>query len=121
MTVIGTMRQKHTINSRARLGLLVLVATLSAAATGLAQSVGDAQVGRDVAASLCSPCHQIDGVARDPNRVPPGFGAIADMASQTELSLRVFLQTPHGDMPRYQLSKNEIDDIIAYILSLRGR
>jgi mono/diheme cytochrome c family protein len=53
--------------------------------------------------------------------VPPGFGAVADMPSQTVLSLRIFLQTPHGNMPRYQLTTNETDDVIAYILSLRAR
>lgn len=52
--------------------------------------------------------------------MPPDFGAVAAMPRQTEMSLRVFLQTPHGEMPRYQFSRGELDDIIAYILSLRS-
>jgi len=39
----------------------------------------------------------------------------------TALSLSVFLQTPHHRMPDYALSRNEIADLVAYILSLRGR
>jgi hypothetical protein len=33
--------------------------------------------------------------------------------------LRVFLQTPHDRMPDLHLSREEIDDLIAYILSMR--
>ena len=102
-------------------GLGALYAGLFCAGGALAQGVGDARVGREVATSLCIRCHQIDGAGRDPARVPPGFGAVAEMASQTALSLRVFLQTPHGEMPRYQLTRDETDDVIAYILSLRAR
>jgi mono/diheme cytochrome c family protein len=35
------------------------------------------------------------------------------------MSLRVFLQTPHANMPNFQLSRAETDAIVAYILSLR--
>lgn len=121
MTAIRIRRQKRAMAFRCGLGLLALGAPLFAAGAGRAQGVGDARAGREVATSLCIQCHQIDGAGRDPSRVPPGFGAIADTASQTALSLRVFLQTPHGNMPRYQLTRDETDDVIAYILSLRAR
>lgn len=104
-----------------RWGLGALCASVVCAGGALAQGVGDARAGRAVATSLCIQCHDIDGAARDPSRVPPGFGAVADIASQTALSLRVFLQTPHGAMPRYQLTPTETDDVIAYIQSLRAR
>lgn len=101
--------------------LLALGVALLAAGAGRAQDIGDARAGREVATSLCIQCHRIDRAGREPGRIPPDFGAIADMGSQTALSLRVFLQTPHGNMPRYQLTRGEIDDVIAYILSLRAR
>ena len=41
------------------------------------------------------------------------------MKSTTRLSLRVFLQTPHDRMPNLQLNRDEIDNVSAYILSLR--
>ncbi|HME21745.1 MAG TPA: hypothetical protein VKI44_10430, partial [Acetobacteraceae bacterium] len=51
----------------------------------------------------------------------PTFAAIADMKSTTVLSLRAFLQTPHARMPDLNLSRDEIDDLAGYILSLRRR
>ena len=39
----------------------------------------------------------------------------------TELSLRVFLQTPHRNMPNLQLSQKETDDVIGFILSLKAQ
>lgn len=121
MVAIGIGRRKRGMVLHRVLGLLALGAALSAAEAGGAQSIGDARAGREVATSLCIQCHRIDGVGRDPSRIPPDFGAIADMGSQTALSLRIFLQTPHGNMPRYQLTRDETDDVIAYILSLRAR
>ncbi len=102
-------------------GLAALAFVLAGAAAATAQEAGDARAGRAVAIALCLPCHAIDGASRDPARVPPDFGAVANMPSQTALSLRVFLQTPHGAMPRYQLSPTETDDVIAYVLSLKAR
>jgi mono/diheme cytochrome c family protein len=74
-----------------------------------------------IATTLCVQCHRITGSDNDPNRTPPDFGAVANMRSFTELSMRVFLQTPHGQMPRYQFSQTELDDIVAYLSSLRQR
>lgn len=89
--------------------------------TALAQNIGDPAAGRIVASTLCVQCHRVTAQDTDPNRTPPDFGAVANMPSFTELSMRVFLQTPHGQMPRYQFSPAELDDIIAYLASLRRR
>jgi mono/diheme cytochrome c family protein len=105
----------------ARAGLAALTLLLVGVAGAAAQESGDARAGRAVATALCLPCHAIDGASRNPTRVPPDLGAVADMPSQTALSLRVFLQTPHGNMPRYQLTATETDDVIAYVLSLKAR
>jgi mono/diheme cytochrome c family protein len=84
-----------------------------------AQSIGDLTAGRMIAATLCVQCHRITGSDNDPDRTPPDFGAVANMRSFTALSMRVFLQTPHGQMPRYQFNQTEMDDIVAYLSSLR--
>jgi len=86
-----------------------------------AQDTGDPSAGRTIASALCAQCHRVMAQDIDPNRTPPDFGAVANMPSFTELSMRVFLQTPHGQMPRYQFSLAELDDIIAYLASLRRR
>jgi hypothetical protein len=48
----------------------------------------------------------------------PPFQLVARQPSTTELALRVFLRTSHAGMPNILLSEAEIDDIVAYIVSL---
>ena len=43
---------------------------------------------------------------------------IARMPSTTQLSLKVFMQSSHGNMPNLVLNADEIDAIAAYILDL---
>ena len=50
----------------------------------------------------------------------PSFAAIAAMPSTTAMSLRVLLRTPGDRMPDLALSREETDDLVGYILSLRG-
>jgi hypothetical protein len=50
---------------------------------------------------------------------PPSFQSIADLPSTTGLSLKVFLRSPHRNMPNLLVSEAESDDVIAYILSLK--
>lgn len=100
--------------------VLALCASLIGSYGAVAQEIGNSDAGRGIAETWCAQCHRISGRERDVSRVPPDFGAVADMPSQTRLSLRVFLQTPHGNMPRFQFTPAETDNIIAYLLSLRA-
>jgi hypothetical protein len=43
------------------------------------------------------------------------------MPSTTSMSLHAFLMTPHGQMPDFASTRAQIDDVVAYILSLRSR
>ena len=80
----------------------------------------DVAAGHRLAESWCSSCHLVGpGSARGVSNGTPTFMAIGEQKSTTALSLRVFLQTPHGQMPDLHLSRDEIDDLAAYILSLR--
>ena len=49
----------------------------------------------------------------------PTFLDVANMASTTALSLKVFLRTSHKEMPNLLISETDSDDLIAYILSLK--
>ncbi len=77
--------------------------------------------GKLIAQVWCSNCHLVDpqqrGVARD---ATPMFLSIARMKSTTAASLAAFLKTRHGGMPDLNLGRNEIEDVSAYILSLRN-
>ncbi len=86
-----------------------------------AQETGDPAAGQRLAEKWCSgACHVIGPASeRGTSSGIPTFAAIARMPSTTPMSLRVFLQTPHAGMPDLHLSRDEIADLAAYILSLR--
>jgi mono/diheme cytochrome c family protein len=103
------------------LQLIALVATaLATRATWAAGDTMEVSAGRELALNWCSECHV---VAENQDRVPsdgvPTFFAIANHRSTTELGLRVFLTSPHGKMPNIMLTREQMDEIIAHILSLR--
>ncbi|MDR3539000.1 MAG: cytochrome c [Acetobacteraceae bacterium] len=97
---------------------LLLVAAICPVA---AQDLGDVATGRRLAETWCGECHTVTPTRMREVRRVPTFNAIADMTSTTPLSLRAFLQTPHDKMPDLHLNHDETDDLIGYILSLRGR
>jgi mono/diheme cytochrome c family protein len=101
----------------------VVVALISAASAQVAPTAGDPQAGQAFALQNCSGCHVVSPRQATLPSVAnvPGFQAIAKMRSTTEMSLRAFLATPHPKMPNYILTPNDTTDVIAYILSLRGR
>lgn len=81
---------------------------------------GDPEAGLKLARAWCSNCHLIESSGQATSTGAPTFAAIARNSSVTPLSLKVFFQSPHQRMPDLHLSNSEIDDLIAYILSLRG-
>lgn len=105
----------------AALGLLALLLVSLHRAAGAAQLPrGDDPVSRGQALveAWCLACHGVGppGAAARPDL---DFEAIASMPSTTALSLRVFLQSSHRDMPNIVLKGKELDDIVAFILSLK--
>ena len=82
----------------------------------------DTSAGMQIAQAWCSDCHLVDPRERKSGRSSaPTFLSIARMKSTTESSLAAFLATPRGrgHMPNVVLSRQEIQDVSAYILSLR--
>lgn len=104
-------------------GIVAFLMLITLTGQASAQSdIGDVRDGRRIADAWCANCHRVapdgPGPATD---AAPGFAAVAAMNSTTPMSLRVFLQSPHRNMPNFQLSRAETDNLIAYILSLRAR
>jgi mono/diheme cytochrome c family protein len=82
----------------------------------------DVAAGEHIAKTWCAGCHVVGSEVHKPaNDAIPSFSSVAKMDSTTATSLEVFLTTPHGRMPDYSLSRNEIRNVSAYILSLRGK
>ncbi|MGE0745994.1 MAG: cytochrome c [Rhodospirillales bacterium] len=83
---------------------------------------GDPQEGAALAQRLCAGCHDVSpGRALDRVAVAPSFRIVAERPATTSLSLRVFLWTPHADMPDVMLTPEQVDAVASYILSLRER
>jgi len=103
--------------------LLLVGALLAAGLTEAAPAqtlMGDRDDGYALARKTCARCHRV-GKAEDTPKLYPAsaFQDIADNPASTELSLRVFLRSPHRDMPDLILTDAEIDNVVAYILGLR--
>ncbi len=83
----------------------------------------DTSAGKAVAQKLCINCHIVEPGGAVQNAAPdvPSFAAISDKAGQTEQHLRAFIMNPHPPMPEVQLTTYELDNIVAYILSLKDR
>ncbi len=95
-----------------------LALTMLPAAAQVAQ--GDPQQGQALAQAWCSSCHMVSPQQRNAgNDAVPSFASVARMPSTTQMSLEAFLQSPHPPMPDLKLSRNQLDDVAAYILSLR--
>jgi len=100
---------------------LLAAALLVGSAAWAADDVGDPVAGRKVAQAWCSNCHVFPGSTHATATGAPSFSAIAANRTTTPLGLRAFLQTPHHRMPDLHLSNSEMDDLIAFILSTRGK
>jgi mono/diheme cytochrome c family protein len=81
---------------------------------------GDVNAGKQVAAGWCAACHRVDSNVGIVDGAPD-FYSIANLPSTTALSLKVFLETSHDQMPNFRLTQRETDDVIAYILSLKKK
>lgn len=79
------------------------------------------EAGAIIAKTWCAACHLVGPSDTAPVRdTVPTFASIARMPSTTQMSLTVFLSTPHVQMPNFSLTRAEIRNVSAYILSLRG-
>jgi len=100
--------------------LMIMGATVALLGSSAGQQMpGSTLRGRDLAKIWCGGCHWVDQNQAVAGDAVPTFKSIASMKSTTSLSLHVFLQRPHALMPDWRLTNEEIDDVVAYILSIR--
>jgi mono/diheme cytochrome c family protein len=103
--------------------LVVSAAGMAALGVGLWLSAGPAravapsvEAGADLAARWCAGCHVVadNGAGTD---AAPSFVSIAHKRNAEEL--KAFLAKPHAKPMRgFTLSSREIEDVVAYIVSL---
>jgi mono/diheme cytochrome c family protein len=99
------------------LGTIIVLATATAAA---ADDLSRSQAGHVYAETYCSKCHSI-GAGPSPLEQAPRFKDVAEQPGVTAMSLQAFLQSSHPTMPNIILEPEDMRNVIAYILSLKGR
>jgi mono/diheme cytochrome c family protein len=114
------------MNTRTRLCSITVAAALAAAAglavpqAAMSAKLGSAVRGEAIALEICSDCHVVsDKQVRVGVVGLPSFRQIANDPEKTEFWLRTFMRTPHFEMPDFVFSPDQIDDLIAYITSLK--
>jgi tetratricopeptide (TPR) repeat protein len=86
------------------------------------QDVGDAHKGLVYAERVCAGCHNVSrSEATSPNRQAPPFKQIADTPGMSVTALTVWSRTSHPTMPNFVIDPADMDDLIAYIVSLREK
>lgn len=78
----------------------------------------EASKGQKIAEAWCVSCHTVPGGAAARDSAPP-FELIARNRAFDRDRLLQILSDPHPPMPKIHLSRRQLDDIIAYIHSLR--
>ena len=124
--MIHEVRKARTAQSLAWGAVLLLALAHGAARAEMKPRPGDARAGREFAAHNCDSCHII---APDQDLRPliggyaPGFADIANRPNTSADALRAFLSHPHGysNMPYPDLAPADLSNVVAYIMSLRGR
>ena len=104
--------------SRTRFAAAIALLWLAAPARGHAAQT-EVAAGGQLAQRWCATCHVVG--ANQTGSVPqgpPGFPSIAKSGLSAG-QLHAFLSHPHGAMPDLSLTRTEIDDLVAYIQSLR--
>jgi mono/diheme cytochrome c family protein len=103
--------------------LVAFAAAIAAAAP--VQAAGVAEAARGIVVEHCAACHLVPDFnpgARAPMAGAPAFQDIADdPATYAPERITRFLRQPHFPMKRIVLSPSDIENLLAYFESLRGR
>lgn len=76
--------------------------------------------GKDLAESLCTNCHLVNSATQQhANPDVPSFHEIANRQGQTAGALTARIILPKHPMPQIPLTRSELADLAAYILTLR--
>jgi mono/diheme cytochrome c family protein len=76
--------------------------------------------GLRLARHWCASCHMVEPGVKTSDVAPP-FPAVGRDPTSTATKLHAWLANPHPPMPNLMLSREQEDDIIAYILSYKPK
>jgi mono/diheme cytochrome c family protein len=96
------------------------IALILAPGAAAAQQLGDAKAGLEFAKRACAECHEVEAADTfSPHPDAPTFREAANSPGMTARALAVWLQTSHPTMPDFIIPPGDMDNVIAYIMSLR--
>jgi len=108
------------------LALTVLIVGVAAHLPGQAQSdlttTARADLGKKIATLWCSHCHLVEPT--DTGTVQsdvPSFAEISNREGQSEMRIMKFMLDPHPSMPKLDLSRDDQQNLVSFILSLKDR
>jgi len=105
-----------------RINAIALIMIVPAFDSAPGQEFGQPRSGFELVRRICSECHAVrPAEIQSPNPNAPSFEGIAAVSGITPIALKVALRTSHQTMPNLILSEDELNDVIAYILSLGDR
>lgn len=103
-------------------GIPLLIALLSLTFVAPARGAGpDSDRGRAFAQANCARCHAIGAADESPLVKAPPFRTLHKRypVEQLQEALAEGIRTAHPQMPQFELTVSQIDDLIAYLKSLR--
>lgn len=99
---------------------LVMVGMFGAFVQLEAVELSDPHKGREFAQRVCAECHAVLPEDKtSPTADAPTFKAIANTRGMSRTAIIVWFQSPHQKMPHLVLEADDLDNVIAYIHSLR--
>jgi mono/diheme cytochrome c family protein len=99
---------------------LLLLAMFAVPAMAEAQTPGNVTRGESYARDRCAECHAIDRQTEySPVRAAPRFERLANTPGMTGMALTAWLYSSHKTMPNLVVRGDNLDDLVAYIRSLK--
>lgn len=98
------------------LAACVLAATALGANSAAA---ADVATGRALAERWCMGCHVAEGASKGSDAAPT-FRSVANRKGHSDADIEAWLADPHPPMPDLKLTRDQIDDLTAYVRSLEG-
>jgi mono/diheme cytochrome c family protein len=99
--------------------LAAVVAPLLSLLSLPVHAAGNAAAGHQLAKQWCNTCHVVEESGAGPDTAPP-FPVIAQKRKDRAW-VRAWLVSPHPPMPNLNLTRQEIDDVVAYLDSLTAK
>lgn len=100
-----------------RTRLLAALFLATSIPAGPALAAGDAREGEKIAKQWCASCHVVGRKPMASDKAP-AFAALAADPSKSETYLKGWISNPHPPMPNFNLTRQTVEDLVAYIRSL---